>query len=162
MLALKLRVIVEERTVAFVQTCSQEHQPCLVHVRLASKNNAATGSFCTRLLGELDCRGEKTSSPELVLLLQAQDRRSLSSDWLTCLSSDWLILKTSSWQKNFTAYVCMVASGSQRHPARAHVASHKQSTVYVTTQLDIHCVCIHYLSFHATSYPVSCAIGISS
>uniref|UniRef100_D6RJK3 HFM1, ATP-dependent DNA helicase homolog n=1 Tax=Mus musculus TaxID=10090 RepID=D6RJK3_MOUSE len=34
-----------------------------------NKNDAATGSFCTRLLGELDCRGEKTSSPELVLLL---------------------------------------------------------------------------------------------
>jgi hypothetical protein len=34
-----------------------------------SKNDTATGSFCTRLLGELDCRGEKTSSPELVLLL---------------------------------------------------------------------------------------------
>ena len=26
--------------------------------QLASKNDAATGSFCTRLLGELDCRGE--------------------------------------------------------------------------------------------------------
>jgi hypothetical protein len=48
-----------------------------------------------------------------------------SSDWLICFSSDWLILKTSSWQKkNFTAYVCVVASGSQRHPAMAHVASH--------------------------------------
>jgi hypothetical protein len=46
----------------------------------------------------------------------------LTSDWLTCLSSDWLILKTSSWQKNFTAYVCVVASGSQHHPATAHVA----------------------------------------
>jgi hypothetical protein len=34
-----------------------------------SKNDAATGSFCTRLLGELDCRGEKTPSPELVLLI---------------------------------------------------------------------------------------------
>jgi hypothetical protein len=41
----------------------------LVRARLARKNDAATGSFCTRLLGELDCRGEKTSSPELVLLL---------------------------------------------------------------------------------------------
>ena len=51
----------------------------------------------------------------------------LSSDWLTCLSSDWLILKTSSWQKNFTAYVCVVANGSQRHPATAHVASHKDA-----------------------------------
>ena len=49
---------------------------------------------------------------------------SLSSDWLNSLSSDWLIIKTSSWQKNFTAYVCMVASGNQRHPATAHVASH--------------------------------------
>jgi hypothetical protein len=34
-----------------------------------SKNDAATGSFCTCLLGELDCRGEKTPSPELVLLI---------------------------------------------------------------------------------------------
>jgi hypothetical protein len=25
--------------------------------------------FCTRLLGELDCRGEETPSPELVLLI---------------------------------------------------------------------------------------------
>jgi hypothetical protein len=48
----------------------------------------------------------------------------LSSDWLTCLSSDWLILKTSSWQKNFTAYVFVVASGNQSHPATAHVVSH--------------------------------------
>jgi hypothetical protein len=51
----------------------------------------------------------------------------LSSDWLTCLSSDWLILKTSSWQKNFTAYVFVVASGNQCHPAMAHVASHTYS-----------------------------------
>jgi hypothetical protein len=42
---------------------------CLARARLARKNDAATGSFCTRLLGELDCRDEKTSSPELVLLL---------------------------------------------------------------------------------------------
>jgi hypothetical protein len=41
----------------------------LAHTQLASKNDAATGSFCTRLLGELDCRGEETPSPELVLLI---------------------------------------------------------------------------------------------
>jgi hypothetical protein len=41
----------------------------LARARLARKKDAATGSFCTRLLVELDCRGEKTSSPELVLLL---------------------------------------------------------------------------------------------
>jgi hypothetical protein len=41
----------------------------LARARLARKNDAATGSFCTRLLGELDCRGEKTLCPELVLLL---------------------------------------------------------------------------------------------
>ena len=35
------------------------------------KADAATGSFCTRSLGELDCRGEKTPSPELVLLIKA-------------------------------------------------------------------------------------------
>jgi hypothetical protein len=41
----------------------------LARARLASKNNAATGSSCTRLLGEFDCRGEETPSPELVLLI---------------------------------------------------------------------------------------------
>jgi hypothetical protein len=41
----------------------------LVSTQLASKAEATPGSFCTRLLGELDCRGEKTSSPELVLLI---------------------------------------------------------------------------------------------
>jgi hypothetical protein len=55
---------------------------------------------------------------------------SLSSDWLTSLSSDWLILVNSQnlilAKKNFTTYVCVVASGSQRHPATAHVASHKR------------------------------------
>jgi hypothetical protein len=37
--------------------------------RLASKADATPGSFCTCLLEELDCRGEKTPSPELVLLI---------------------------------------------------------------------------------------------
>jgi hypothetical protein len=41
----------------------------LARAGLASSNDAATGSFCTRLLGELDCRGEETPSPELVLLI---------------------------------------------------------------------------------------------
>jgi hypothetical protein len=41
----------------------------LACARLTSKNDAATGSFCTHLLGELDCRGEETPSPELVLLI---------------------------------------------------------------------------------------------
>jgi hypothetical protein len=35
----------------------------LVSARLTSKKNATAGSFCTHLLGELDCRGEKTPSP---------------------------------------------------------------------------------------------------
>jgi hypothetical protein len=41
----------------------------LVRAGLASSNDAATGSFCTRLFGELDCRGEETLSLELVLLI---------------------------------------------------------------------------------------------
>jgi hypothetical protein len=44
------------------------HHERKVRALLARKNDAATGSFCTCLLGELDCRGEKTLSPELVLL----------------------------------------------------------------------------------------------
>jgi hypothetical protein len=49
-----------------------KNNACLISLAragLASSNNAATGSFCTRLLGELDCRGEETPSPELVLLI---------------------------------------------------------------------------------------------
>jgi hypothetical protein len=41
----------------------------LVRAGLASSNDAAIGFFCTHLLGELDCRGEETPSPELVLLI---------------------------------------------------------------------------------------------
>jgi hypothetical protein len=41
----------------------------LARAQLGSKNDAATGSFCTHLLPELDCRGEETPSPELVLLI---------------------------------------------------------------------------------------------
>jgi hypothetical protein len=52
--------------VFYEHMCAHTYLAC---ARLARKNNAATGSFCTRLLGELDCRGEKTPSPELVLLL---------------------------------------------------------------------------------------------
>ena len=44
-------------------------QTDLAGARIASKDDAATGSFCTRLLGELDFRGEETPSPELVLLI---------------------------------------------------------------------------------------------
>jgi hypothetical protein len=35
----------------------------LVSARLASEKDATAGSFSTCLLGELDCRGEKTLSP---------------------------------------------------------------------------------------------------
>jgi hypothetical protein len=41
----------------------------LACARLTSKNDAATGSFCTSLLGELDSRGKEIPSPELVLLI---------------------------------------------------------------------------------------------
>jgi hypothetical protein len=66
----------------------------------------------------------------------------LSSDWLTCLSSDRLILVNSqnlilAKKKTFTAYVCVVASRSQRHPAMAHVASHSLPFVVVV-------VVVHY------------------
>jgi hypothetical protein len=55
--------------ISFVQTTRAF--PTLSYLALdsTSKNDAATGSFCTRLLGELDCRGEETPSPELVLLI---------------------------------------------------------------------------------------------
>jgi hypothetical protein len=48
---------------------SEVRRQGLVRAQLASKADATTGSFCTHLLGELDCRGEKTPSPELVLLI---------------------------------------------------------------------------------------------
>jgi hypothetical protein len=55
----------------FSGTLQQGQLGCytLVRAGLASSNDAATGSFCTGLLGELDCRGEESLSPELVLLI---------------------------------------------------------------------------------------------
>jgi hypothetical protein len=53
--------------------------------------------------------------------------------WLVNLSLIWLVNMSLIWlvnsqnlilAKNFIAYVCVAASSSQRHPARAHVASH--------------------------------------
>ena len=44
-------------------SCPGFSAPLLARARLARKNDAATGSFCTRLLGELDCRGEKNLEP---------------------------------------------------------------------------------------------------
>ena len=61
----------------------------------------------------------------------------LSSDWLTFLSSDWLIFKTSSWQKNFTAYICVVASVSQRHPATSNVASHNSISYVMLSNVSV-------------------------
>ena len=85
-----------------------------------SKNDAATGSFCTRLLGELDCRGEETPKPRTGaayiglgeacltpgLVMHYASFACSSSDWLlslslyltephyhtsfACLTSDWL------------------------------------------------------------------------
>jgi hypothetical protein len=54
------------RTINIIISTNIEYNS-LACAGLASSNDAATGSFCTRLLGELDCRGEE--SPELVLLL---------------------------------------------------------------------------------------------
>jgi hypothetical protein len=51
------------------QTDKQTDRHVLCALDSTIKNYAATGSFCTRLLGELDCRGEETPSPELVLLI---------------------------------------------------------------------------------------------
>jgi hypothetical protein len=40
-----------------------------VNAPLASKKDATTGSFCTRLLGELDCEGDRPPAPEIALLI---------------------------------------------------------------------------------------------
>jgi hypothetical protein len=52
-----------------MQKLENQNLSFLAHAGLASSNDTATGSFCTRLLGELDCRREETPSPELVLLI---------------------------------------------------------------------------------------------
>jgi hypothetical protein len=51
------------------QLWKRQCRKVLVPAQLTSKNDAETGSFCTCLLRELDCRGEETPSPELVLLI---------------------------------------------------------------------------------------------
>jgi hypothetical protein len=160
---------------------------------LTSKNDAATGSFCTRLLGLIAeakwpqaqnwcClyrprRGVSHTrigyawvmlttsfaclTSDWLTCLSSDWLTSLSSDWLTCLSSDWLtyissdwlILKTSSWQKNFTVYVCVVASSSQHRPAMAHVASHSDDCNYkFETNKYIKWVLVSHYFFWLKSY----------
>jgi hypothetical protein len=41
--------------------------------------------------------------------------------------------------KYFTAYVCVVASGSQRHHAMAHVASHKKKKGVCIFSIRLEC-----------------------
>jgi hypothetical protein len=107
-----------------------------VSARLASKKDATTGSFCTHLLGELDCRGEKTPSPRtgaayiglgeacphpigyafsasFACLGQGSD-----SAKRTLLHMRTLVVHPNLW---------VVDSGSQYHPAMAYVTSHKPS-----------------------------------
>ena len=60
---------IQRNPVSKIKTKQTNKQTNLAHAQLARKNDAATGSFRTRLLGELDCRGEETPSPELVLLI---------------------------------------------------------------------------------------------
>jgi hypothetical protein len=69
--------------------------------------------------------------------------------WLVNFSLIWLVNFSLIWlvnsqnlilAKNFTAYVCVVARGSQRHPATARVASHTQEReISVTGTLDFEC-----------------------
>jgi hypothetical protein len=67
---------------------------CVACTGLASSNDAATASFCTRLLGELDCRGEETPAQNWCCLYRP--RRGVSHTRLgytsfACSSSDWLL-----------------------------------------------------------------------
>jgi hypothetical protein len=70
--------------------------PALARVQLASKNDAATGSFCTRLLGELDCRGEETPEPRTGAAYIGLGEACLTPGLVmhytlfACSSSDWL------------------------------------------------------------------------
>ena len=53
-----------------------------MRTRLASKTDATIGSFCTRLLGELDCRGEKTPSPRTGAAYIGLGEVCLTPNWL--------------------------------------------------------------------------------
>jgi hypothetical protein len=66
-----------------------------VDARLASKKDATTGFFCTRLLGELDCEGERPPSP----------KTSAAFDWL-CFQYLIYMPRARQWLgKNSTAHV---------------------------------------------------------
>jgi hypothetical protein len=101
---------------------------------LASKNDATTRSFCTRLLGELDCRGEETQAQNWCCLYRPRWGMShtrigyawvmlttlfacLTSDWLTSLSSDWLILVNSQNLILAKKLYCLCMRGGQWKPA---------------------------------------------
>jgi hypothetical protein len=69
-----------------------------------SKNDAAAGSFCTCLLGELDCRGEETPEPRTGAAYIGLGEACLTPRLVmhyasfACSSSDWLLsLSTSQY-----------------------------------------------------------------
>jgi hypothetical protein len=68
----------------------------LVRAQLTSKADATPGYFCTRLLGELDCRGEKTPKPRTGAAYIGLGEACLTPGLVmlttsfACLTSDWL------------------------------------------------------------------------
>jgi hypothetical protein len=105
----------------------------------ASKKDATTGSFCTGLLGELNCRGEKPPSPRTgaaYIGLGGACQHPIGYAFgtsFTCLGPGfWRLIcmprqKTLLHMHTLVVYpnLWVVASGSQRHPAMAYVASHR-------------------------------------
>ena len=75
---------------------SQVLAPLLVQARFTSKADATPGSFCTHLLRELDCRGEKTPEPRTGAAYIGLGEACLTPGLVmltisfACLTSDWL------------------------------------------------------------------------
>ena len=101
----------------------------LVSAQLTSKKDTTTGSFCTRLLGELDCRGEKTPSPRTGAAYIGLGEVCLHPIGFAFSTSFACLRPGSDSAKNSTAHAhigCLpkLVGGSQRHLVMAYVASH--------------------------------------
>jgi hypothetical protein len=110
---------------------------------LASKKDATTGSFCTRLLRELDCRGEKTPSPRTGTAYIDLGEACVHpigyafSTSFTYLGQAVTQQKTLLHMQTLVVYpnLWVVASSSQPYLVMAYVAFHTKPAVFLPNVL---------------------------
>jgi hypothetical protein len=119
---------------------------CLARAGLASSNDAATGSFCTHLLGELDCRGKETPAQNWCCLYRP--RRGVSHTRigyalrLICMFLIWLATLSLSvpHRASLSYLICMSHIWLVILPRPHYHARARQCLCKI-----LYCICTHWL-----------------